>query len=1222
MRVRRGGPGSAVYSFRGIFPSPLGNVRFSQYCHDLQRFLYRPALRTAFLNHSAATTFLPRVLFAALLALTVAVVFSGSASGGVTPPRQPRPIEKTKFDPTTILVKFKAPGEGAKKAQAAGDRALGLIPGARVEVIKLQPGETVAKKLAAYRARDDVLFAEPNYVLQPDSLPPPLIPNDPMLGSQWALTNIAATSGWAIYPGTFSSLGGVKIAIVDTGVYAGHPDLNGKVVVGDGAGCLGSGFICSSAYSSSDDYGHGTHVAGIAGAVADNGEGVAGLAVSSPLIPIKVCFAAAVNGGCPLASIASGIAWAVTKGAKVINLSLGGPSAGTMCAAVTSALAKGVTVVAAAGNEGITTPSYPAACAGAIGVGADGFDNDSAWYGNWDYPNVFISAPGGADFDPAANDPATEILSTVPFSFEDSSPALYESIEGTSMASPFVAGLAALMKSQRPLRTPADIRRALAKTADKVLSPFYGDYGFAYGEYPPRGADPFHVCVPGECTWHFFWGYGQINVSTALLGASPKVLSFTPSTGPVGTVVTISGEDLAAATEVSFGVAPTPAVTGTGRTSTILATPNENSIKVAVADGGITGQISVKTPGGVSTSTGIFKISPKITSFDPASARRVVDTVTIHGENFSGATSVKVGAVVVTSFTVADDETITLTLPPTAITGKLSVTTPSGTATSVANLVVILPPTISGFTPASGPVGTLVTVSGTNLDSVTSGMLNVTPVGAITHLTPTSVRFAVPDGASTGKIALTNTAGTATSLADFKVSPKITSFDPGTARRLVDTVTIHGKNFTGATAVKVGAVAAAGYSVDDDSTITFTVGATAVTGKISVTTAAGTSTSVANLVVILPPTISGFTPASGPVGTLVTVSGTNLDSVTSATLNGTGAGTITHLTASSIRIAVPLGAGPTGNITVTNTAGTATSAGTFTIPFLITSFTPGSGPPGTVVTINGSGLSAVTLVEFNGSPAIPLSVTPTQVTAAVPDQSTSGPIRVITATGSSATSLNSFSVTPPATVQINEVSPDVFGSTDLVELKVLTSGTLQGIQLRQAPSSGPVVLATLPNTTVSAGDLVVVHLFPSGVTTETASKTQCVANPPCYAGAWDVAGNNFGITYSNQVLTVSSEQGAVLDGIAFVRPSLGSTTTAGFRTDLGYLQSIGAWLPVDCGGSACTDATTPSAMTVAADWDAVGTTATGNTAQRSGDADTDTDADWTVGAHSLGATNP
>ncbi len=559
-----------------------------------------------------------------------------------------------------------------------------------------------------------------------------------------------------------------------------------------------------------------------------------------------------------------------------------------------------------------------------------------------------------------------------------------------------------------------------------------------------------------------------------------------------------------------------------------------------------------------------------------------------------------------------DDSTISFTVGATAVTGKVSVTTPSGIATSVANLVVILPPTISGFLPASGPVGTLVTVNGTNLDSVSSGTLNGVDLGAITHLTAASIRFTVLDGASTGKIALTNTAGTATSLVDFKVSPKITSFDPGTARRLVDTVTIHGKNFTGATAV--------GYSVDDDSTISFTVGATAVTGKVSVTTPSGIATSVANLVVILPPTITGFTPASGPVGTLVTVSGTNLDSVISGTLNGTGVGTITHLTASSIRFAVPLGAAPTGNITVTNAAGTATSAGTFTIPFLITSFTPGNGPPGTVVTINGSGLSAVTLVEFNGSPAIPTSVTPTQVIAAVPPQATSGPIRVITATGSSATSVNLFSITPPATVQINEVSPDVFGSTDLVELKVLTSGTLMGMQLRQAPSSAPIVLATLPNVTVSAGDIVVVHLFPPSGVTETASKTQCV-NLACYAGAWDVAGNNFAVTYLNEVLTVSSEQGAVLDGIAFVRPSQGSTTTPAFRTDLGYLQSIDAWLPADCGGFACTDLTTPSAMTVSADWDGVGTTATGDTAQRSGDADTNTDADWTVGLPSLGAAN-
>src|SRR5262249_29241503 len=305
----------------------------------------------------------------------------------------------------------------------------------------------------------------------------------------------------------------------------------------------------------------------------------------------------------------------------------------TMCAAAAAAIAKGVTVVAAAGNNGSNVPSYPAACAGVIGVAANGSDDDSAFYSNWDYPNVFVSAPGGNEFSPPGppGNSGTEILSTVPFNLEDGSPGLYESIQGTSMASPFVAGLAALVKSERTLRTPADIRRDLAKTADKVLSPVFGDYGVPYGGYTVRGPDPFHICAVGECTWHPFWGYGQIDAAAALTGAPPKVLSFTPATGAVGTAVTINGEDVAAATEVAFGPGPNPGASGTGRTGTLLATLSENSIRVAVPSGAVTGHISVTTPGGTSESTATFKVPPKVTGFEPASARRLLDTVTIHG---------------------------------------------------------------------------------------------------------------------------------------------------------------------------------------------------------------------------------------------------------------------------------------------------------------------------------------------------------------------------------------------------------------------------------------------------------------------------------------------------------------------------------------------------------------------------------------------------------------
>src|SRR5262249_1999078 len=314
-------------------------------------------------------------------------------------------------------------------------------------------------------------------------------------------------------------------------------------------------------------------------------------------------------------------------------------------------------------------------------------------------------------------------------------------------------------------------------------------------------------------------------------------------------------------------------------------------LRFGVPSGSSTGKVALTNAAGTATSVADFKVGPKITSFDPASARRLLDTVTIHGTNFTGATAVKVGAVLVPGFTVVDDTKITLTLPPTAVTGKLSVTTPAGTATSATNLVVILPPTLSSFTPSSGPVGTTVTVTGANLDSVTAATLTGVDVGTITHVSAAQLRFVVPSGSSTGKVALTNAAGTATSVADFKVGPKITSFDPASARRLLDTVTIHGTNFTGATAVKVGAVLVPGFTVVDDTKITLTLPPTAVTGKLSVTTPAGTATSATNLVVISPPTLSSFTPSSGPVGTTVTVTGANLDSVTAATLNGVDVGT-------------------------------------------------------------------------------------------------------------------------------------------------------------------------------------------------------------------------------------------------------------------------------------------------------------------------------------------
>jgi hypothetical protein len=180
-----------------------------------------------------------------------------------------------------------------------------------------------------------------------------------------------------------------------------------------------------------------------------------------------------------------------------------------------------------------------------------------------------------------------------------------------------------------------------------------------------------------------------------------------------------------------------------------------------------------------------------------------------------------------------------------------------------------------------------------------------------------------------------------------------------------------------------------------------------------VTTAGGTATSGSNFNVILPPapTISSFSPTSGPIGAAVTILGTNFTGATSVKFNGTAA-TFTVVSATRIDTAVPSGA-TSGKISVTTPLGTGTSAGNFTISApKITSFSPTSGPVGTVVTILGSNFTGATLVVFNKTTApIFTVVSATRIDATVPAGATSGKIKVTTP-GGTAQSGSNFSVTP------------------------------------------------------------------------------------------------------------------------------------------------------------------------------------------------------------------
>jgi len=204
-------------------------------------------------------------------------------------------------------------------------------------------------------------------------------------------------------------------------------------------------------------------------------------------------------------------------------------------------------------------------------------------------------------------------------------------------------------------------------------------------------------------------GLAALAMPWALAALAPTVTSFSPTCGPVGTVVTISGTGFTGATSVKFAT-----------TSASFTVNSDTQITASVPKGATTGTISVTTPDGTGVSNVDFSIPcpPTITSFSPTSGA-VGTSVTINGTNFTGATSVKF-ATTSASFTVNSNTQITATVPSGATTGRISVTTPAGTATSSGTFTVAGAPTISSLRPTSGAVGTSVTINGTNFTGATS----------------------------------------------------------------------------------------------------------------------------------------------------------------------------------------------------------------------------------------------------------------------------------------------------------------------------------------------------------------------------------------------------------------------------------------------------------------------------------------------------------------------
>ncbi len=390
------------------------------------------------------------VIGAMMLACAAVVLAQQPATSSPSMPQQ----AAEEVAPGEVLVKFKERTSKAKKQEVhckKGAKTKETLPAIGVEVVAVERGKERAKA-KEYEDDPNVEYAEVNGVYEAVAT----TPNDPKAADQWQFNNtkyaatnqgdIDAYEAWnggspTAWDGGTTGSSSVVIAILDTGIKGDHEDLQGKVA-------KSMNFTSSS--TNGDVDGHGTHVAGSAAALTNNQKGVAGTCPGCALYNVKVLDD---TGSGYHSWIADGITWASDNGAQVINMSLGGSSgSSTLQNAVDYAWSKGVVVVAAAGNSNTDALHYPAAYTNVIAVGATDNTDAKASFSNYGSSWVDVAAPG------------VGILSTT----KDGS---YQVWNGTSMATPHVAGEAGLIWSKPGLCAAADnacVRNQIESQADPI----------------------------------------------------------------------------------------------------------------------------------------------------------------------------------------------------------------------------------------------------------------------------------------------------------------------------------------------------------------------------------------------------------------------------------------------------------------------------------------------------------------------------------------------------------------------------------------------------------------------------------------------------------------------------------------------------------------------------------------------------------------------------------
>ena len=409
--------------------------------------------------------------------------------------------------------------------------------------------------------------------------------------------------------------------------------------------------------------------------------------------------------------------------------------------------------------------------------------------------------------------------------------------------------------------------------------------------------------------------------------AKPSITSFSPTSGKTGDTITINGQNFTGATNVSLG-----------HTNVSFFRVNSATSITAVIGSGSTGKIFITSPTGTDSLSGFtYNSKPFLNRFFPTSGPSG-GTVTIIGLNFIGTTSVSFGGTPALSFSVVSDTTITAVLG-SGSSGYVFVSSSNG-KDSLSGFTYWPQPTakpiITSFSPAIATNGSYINITGqnfTNVSSVKFGGTNASSFNVIYSATDVTIN-AIVAGGSSGKVYITNSIGT-DSLSGFTfipltATPKINSFTPTTATT-GNSVHISGTNFLGTGWVTFGQARASSFTVDSTgNNVTAIVASGSSSGYVSIGTITGMD-SLSGFVFGLSttPTIASFNPSKGSVGTLVTISGTNLNNLTSLNIGGVSAIPVSNDGNTLVAMVMPGAA--SGSINITTSGGTVNSGSNFTI---------------------------------------------------------------------------------------------------------------------------------------------------------------------------------------------------------------------------------------------------------------------------------------------------